>query len=106
MSKKSVLISIYVIGALLTNSYVRIHKIPQWTKQSIAFYENAGYTVSAHTINTRNQMGALLATIVWPIYAGVQIADTIVSTRVKVEAPEILQIKDINVKNYLDLSEK
>lgn len=92
-TKQSVLISIYVIGALLTNSYVRIHKVPQWTKESIAFYENAGEAVDTDTITVDNQMSALLAAIGWPIYAGVQIADVAVSTRIEVEAPDILQSK-------------
>ncbi len=92
-TKQSVLISIYVIGALLTNSYVRIHRIPQWTKESVAFHEKSGNDIDTDVIDVSNQMGALLATIGWPIYAGVQIADVVVSTRVEIEAPDILQSK-------------
>jgi hypothetical protein len=87
------LIALYLVGAIFTNSYVRIHRYDAWVKQDRETVQ--GYTTElvrhVEDIQFNKTACALFATLLWPAYLALVASDTIVSTKFKVEAPEILK---------------
>lgn len=86
-------IALYITGALLTNSYVRIHRYDAWVEQDRATLQAYTTELVSHVdgIRINNRFGAGAATILWPLYVAIVASDAIVSTKLKIEAPAILK---------------
>ena len=81
-------IALYIAGAILTNSYVRMHRLEAWKKQGVdELHEYNPYAssrdVTQCTVDANSF--ALLATTFWPIYTLGVGADTLVCTKVEIE---------------------
>lgn len=80
-------IVLYLVGALFTNSYIRVHKYGEWVNE----YKQDYPSTSDHARHMDISMSCLLGSAFWPIYIASKACDAIVSTKLKVEAPEILK---------------
>ena len=86
-------ITLYVVGAIFTNSYVRLYRIEEWDKEGRKTLHSLQETVLARDVEElmcENRVCAGVTTVAWPIYAASKVADSILTMRVKVEPPEIL----------------
>lgn len=79
-------IALYLVGAIFTNSYIRIHRSGEWVKE----YRENYPSVSDNAMQMDIGMSCIFGSAFWPIYIAVRASDAIVSTKLKVEAPEIL----------------
>jgi hypothetical protein len=89
-------ITLYVVGAIFTNSYVRLYRIEEWDKEGRKALHSLQETVLVRDVEElmcENKFYADAATVLWPFYAAAKAADCILTTRVKVEPPEILKEK-------------
>lgn len=75
----------YLLGAAFTNSYIRHYRWNEWVRVSVNENEN-----SVNRASDNCAVCTLFATVGWPLYAAVSITDVIVSIKVKIEKPEIL----------------
>lgn len=87
-------IALYITGALLTNSYVRIHRYDAWVERDrkvLGSYNPVETADDVKCIRMGNDVISLITTILWPAYLAVRASDAIVSTKLKIEAPAILK---------------
>jgi hypothetical protein len=84
--KENILLSIYLLGALATNSYTREFRYDDWKNKSQSKEDAKSADATVY---------CFFATVGWPIYGTVLISDKIVHTiaysKVEVEKPEILK---------------
>jgi hypothetical protein len=88
------LIALYIVGAFLTNSYVRQYRWDEWNKNGIKELYSHGavvYTRDIDSVKSANSFCCFISTVLWPVYVVARVSDVIVCTNIKVEAPEILQ---------------
>jgi hypothetical protein len=91
---KKFLITLYIAGLFLTNSYVRQYRWDEWNKNDIKELYSHGTDVYIRDIDhvkSGNNVCCFLATVLWPVYVAARVSDVIVCTNIKVKAPEILQ---------------
>ena len=81
------LITLYIVGAIFTNSYVRLYRVEQWTKEGM---KTATTPRERDAVRTDSGLCLVFSSIFWPVYVAAKTADTILTVRVKVELPEIL----------------
>lgn len=80
-------IALYLVGALFTNSYIRVHRYGKWVNEHKQDYPNT----SDHARQMDINMSCLLGSAFWPLYIASKACDAIVSTKLKIEAPAILK---------------
>lgn len=90
---KKYLIGLYVVGAFLTNSYIRQYRLPEWDKADIKEINNYNpvYMKDIDMAKMGNKFVCLVSTVFWPVYVVSRLSDVIVRTDVKVEAPDVLK---------------
>lgn len=91
---KKIIIGLYIAGAILTNSYIRVHRVEEWIDADIKAYKSDGATLSngdMRELRAANYAATVVTSILWPIYITFIGSDTLVSTKVSVEAPEIFK---------------
>lgn len=90
---KKYLVGLYIVGAFLTNSYVRQYRLPEWNKTDIQELKNYQGISRISVSETRmcNDFNCLLSTVLWPVYVVSRLSDLVVRTDVKVETPEVLK---------------
>lgn len=80
-------VALYFIGAIFTNSYVRLYRAEEWLKEGLVTAVTPSERAAA--INNRD-LCLSFSTVFWPVYTAAKAADSILTMRVKVEPPEIL----------------
>lgn len=90
---KKYLIGLYIVGAFLTNSYVRQYRLDEWNKADIKEVHNYSpvYKKDVDSIKIGNDFACLVATALWPVYVVSRLSDLVVRIDVKVEAPDVLK---------------
>lgn len=82
------LIALYIVGAIFTNSYVRLYRSEQWLKEGM---KTATTPRERDFVKTDCSLCLVFSGIFWPVYVAAKTADAILTVRVKVEPPEILK---------------
>ena len=80
-------IALYLVGAMFTNSYIRVHRYGEWVKEYKENYPEARDGIMQMDMF----MCCMFGSVFWPVYVASKASDAIVSTKLKVEAPEILK---------------
>ena len=82
------LIALYLIGAIFTNSYVRLYRSEQWLKEEMKIAETSEERTRARL---DRDFCVIFSSMLWPAYVAAKTADAILTVRVKVEPTEILK---------------
>lgn len=90
---KKYLIGLYIVGAFLTNSYVRQYRLDEWNKADLKELHNYQpvYQRDVEQQRIENNVACLASTVLWPLYVVSKLSDVVVRTNVKVEAPDVLK---------------
>jgi len=90
---KKYLIGLYIVGAFLTNSYVRQYRLDEWNKADIKELSNYTpvYQRDVKQQRIENNVACIFTTVLWPVYVVSRLSDLVVRIDVKVEAPDVLK---------------